>query len=107
MKIWSILYFYSLWIFIGAVSSLDIYLTIRFSENLPDGELNPIARLILHNDDWDVSRFVAIKSFMTILVLGILMAFHKYHRRFGDIIIKYVALAQLCLLVFLLYYWYY
>lgn len=102
-----IIYFYMLWWFIGAVSSFDIYLTIRFSDNLAEYEQNPIARMILENDGWDVSRFVAIKMFMTILVLGILVKIFKYFNRYSNIVITCIALCQLWLLVYLIYYWHY
>jgi hypothetical protein len=100
-------WFYLCWLFIGFVSSVDIYLTIKYSDNLPEFELNPIARLILHCDKWDVSRFVAIKVFMTILVLGIVRWILYINPKNAFIIINVIALGQLALLIFLLYGWYY
>jgi hypothetical protein len=105
MKIKLALYFYFCWLFIGAVSSLDVYLTIRFSDNLEEYELNPIARLILQADDWEVSRFVAIKVFLTILVLGIMRWILYLNQKFAITIISVIAFLQAILLGFLLLSW--
>lgn len=99
------IYFYLCWLFIGAVSSLDVYLTIKFSDNLPEHELNPIARLILKMDDWEVSRFVAIKVFLTILVLGILRWILYISKKYAFTIITAITICQAILLAYLLYYW--
>lgn len=108
------LYFYACWLFIGLVASFDVYLTIRFSDNLPQYELNPIARIILQFEDWTthedgdkmgVSRFVAVKVFMTILVLGIIRWILYLNKRYAMTIITCVALCQAVLLGFLLYNW--
>lgn len=99
------IWFYLCWLFIGFVGSVDIYLTIKYSENLPDYELNPIARYILHIDEWDVSRFVAIKVFMTILVLGIVRWILYLNQKYALVIINAIALGQLILLLFLIYGW--
>lgn len=106
------IYFYACWLFIGFVASFDIYLTIRFSDNLIDNELNPIARMILRAEDWTiyddgdkmgVSRFVAVKVFMTILVLGIIRWILYLNKRYAMTIITCVALMQAILLFFLIY----
>jgi hypothetical protein len=99
------IWFYLCWLFIGFVGSVDVYLTIKYSENLPDHELNPIARYILHIDEWDVSRFVAIKVFMTILVLGIVRWILYLNQKYALVIINAIALGQLILLLFLIYGW--
>jgi hypothetical protein len=99
------IWFYLCWLFIGFVSSVDIYLTIKYSENLPDHELNPVARYILNIDGWDVSRFVAIKVFMTILVLGIVRWILYLNQKYALVIINAIALGQLILLSFLIYGW--
>jgi hypothetical protein len=108
------IYFYACWLFIGFVASLDVYLTIRFSDNLPQYELNPIARMILKLEDWTIhedgdkmgiSRFVAVKVFMTILVLGIIRWILYLNKRYAMTIITCVALCQALLLFFLLYNW--
>lgn len=101
------IWFYLCWLFIGFVSSVDVYLTIKYSDNLPEYELNPIARFILHCDEWDVSRFVAIKVFMTILVLGIVRWILYLNPKYAFTIINALALCQAILLTFLFYNWFY
>lgn len=110
------IYFYMCWLFIGFVASFDVYLTIRYSDNLPKYELNPIARMILNMEEWaiyddgdkiGVSRFVAVKVFMTILVLGIIRWILYLNKRYAMTIITCVAICQAILLAFLLYGWYY
>lgn len=110
------IYFYVCWLFIGFVASFDVYLTIRYSENLPKYELNPIARMILDMDQWKitedgdkigVSRFVAVKVFMTILVLAIIRWILYLNKKYAMTIITCVSICQAILFAFLLYGWYY
>lgn len=89
------------WLFIGAVGSLDTHLTVKLRDGLIENEINPVARMILSVDDWDVSLFVGIKMFSTIIVLGILVWFQK-HTKYGSIIIVPLAIFQLLLLFYLL-----
>lgn len=106
------IYFYACWLFIGFVASFDVYLTIRYSENLPQYELNPIARAILNIEDWNlhddgdkigVSRFVAVKVFMTILVLAIIRWILYLNKKYALTIISCVALCQALLFAFLIH----
>lgn len=89
------------------VSCLDIYLTIKFSENLQEFERNPIARYMLEADQWEVSRFVAIKCFLTMTVLKILIGLFHFTRVYSLFIVGGVTLAQAALLVYLLIGWHY
>lgn len=75
----SLLFFGVCWLFIGAVSSLDVVFTIAFRENLELNEQNPLARFIMYADNWSVARFVGLKMFGTIFVLGFLV--WLYHRK--------------------------
>lgn len=75
----SLLFFGLSWLFIGAVSSLDSVFTIAFRENLELNEQNPLARFIMYADNWSVARFVGLKMFGTIFVLGFLV--WLYHRK--------------------------
>lgn len=82
-------------------------MTIRFSENLPEFERNPIARIMLAADGWEVSRFVAIKCFLTIVVLKILIGLFHFNKRHALFIIGGVTFGQGLLLAYLLLGWYY
>lgn len=66
-------------------------------------EQNPIARLIMASNDWDVSSFVGIKMFCTILVLGFLSIIYS---RCGFSGLRYTAIIagfQLLLFLYLNY----
>lgn len=64
--------FIILWVWIGFVSSFDTYWTVRLRDEMFHEEQNPIAREIMKIDDWDISLFIGLKMFFTILVLGLL-----------------------------------
>lgn len=70
---------------------------------MPTDEQNPIARLIMSNNDWDVSSFVGIKMFCTILALGFLSIIYS---RCGVSGLRYTAIIagfQLLLFLYLNY----
>lgn len=92
-----------LWLWIGFVSSIDAYFTVKYAESLQAMELNPMAGWIMSQDNWDVSRFIAIKKFCTILVLGVLssiLAIRPFH---ALIVAINLAILQTLLLLFLLF----
>ncbi len=99
--------FFVLWLFVGATSALDTYLTVRYASGMH--EENPVgARLIrlgteLHqaDDHQDVSLFVGVKMFTTILALGILMVIYQRWRTIGQVVALGLALFQLGLLFYL------
>jgi hypothetical protein len=69
---------------------------------MKEHEQNPVARMIMAEDGWKVSRFVGIKMFGTILVLGILMWLYHIRRQHALIIGFTLALFQGLLLMYLL-----
>lgn len=91
------------WIFIGGVGAIDTFLTIKLSEGLIHNEQNPIARFILQSDNWDVSKFIGLKMFGTILVLGIVVCIFKRHSNYGLMIVSGIATFQALLLLYLLW----
>jgi hypothetical protein len=96
-------FFVCCWLFIGFVSSIDTYLTIKFQDDLFFGEVNPMARWMLEADNWDVSRFCGIKMFGTIFVLGILVLMYVQVPRHAAV----VAGAMVAFQAWLLYYLYF
>jgi len=85
-------FFCILWLWVAFVSSVDNYLVVRFRSDMPHGEKNPVARFIMRLDDWDVSSFVGIKMFCTILVLGLLAIIYSKCKYSG---LKYVVILSL------------
>ena len=90
-----------LWIWIAFVSSFDVYLTILLADVIKESEQNPFARFILHRDNWNVSRFIGIKMFCTIFVLGILIAAYYFSKKHAYSIIFSIALFQTLLILYL------
>lgn len=89
------------WIFVGTVGAIDTGLTVYLRDGLKENEQNPIARIILANDDWDVSRFIGLKMFGTILVLGTVICIYFKNTNYGLIIIVSLFIFQGLLLIYL------
>lgn len=95
-------FFPGLWLFIGAVSSIDAALTVKYQSDLVHMELNPVARVLLKLNGWDPSMMIGVKFAGTIVVLGYLVFKHRHDRRFAHFLTAVVAAFQLGLLCFLL-----
>jgi hypothetical protein len=95
--------FFICWIFIGAVGALDTYFTVKFRNFMKEQEQNPIARIIMSIDQWDVSGFIGIKMFTTIVVLGFLMFAFKKHAKYGLVFAVSLAVFQALLLFYFLF----
>lgn len=91
-----------LWTFIVTVSLYDSHLTAKYSESLPQCEKNPIARKILKDDQWNVSRFLILKVIGTLTVICLLYSLHTRSAHIGAIATISVAVFQLVLLIFYL-----
>lgn len=85
----------------GGVGAIDTELTVRLRDGLEENEKNPIARMILASDGWEVSRFIGLKMFGTILVLGIVICLFKRDAKRGLIIVGSLAVFQAFLLLYL------
>lgn len=93
--------FPSLWMFIGAVSSWDAYLVVKYRKYIRDLEENPIGNLLLDLDGGETSLFIGAKFLGTVLVLGVLMVVYQYSRRFGYVLTTAIAGFQLGLLCYI------
>lgn len=86
----------------GGVGSIDTGLTVHLRDVLEHTEQNPVARLILASDGWEVSRFIGLKMFGTILVLGIVTYLFKRNAKCGLTVVFTIATFQAFLLLYLL-----
>jgi hypothetical protein len=86
------------WIFVGGVGAIDTWLAVHLRDGLKDNERNPIARLILESNNWEVSHFIGLKMFGTILVLGIVACLFKRDAKYGLVIIGALSIIQAILL---------
>lgn len=106
-------FFESNWVFlackliIGFVSAYDIFLTIKYVEFLPQMELNPIGRFLMHLDAGpncelnQIACFVAAKFAGNFLTLAILEVVRNWHRIAATSIALSVAAVQVWLFLFL------
>jgi hypothetical protein len=105
MRIWNkflLGVFVICWVFIGFVSSIDAGLTVAFQDTLKYEEQNPVARLILAEDGWKCGRFIGMKMFGTILVLGVLMWLYHICHKHALLVSITLAVFQGLLLLYLL-----
>lgn len=84
------------------MGAIDTGLTVHLRDGLKENERNPVARMILASDGWEVSRFIGLKMFGTILVLGIVICLFKRDAKHGLIVIGTLAAFQALLLLYLL-----
>lgn len=91
-----------MWLFIGFVSAVDAYLTIRFQSGLEFLEQNPVGVLVLSLSDWNPAQFIGLKYMGSTLVLGFLTTLHARNPRRGLTVTAAVAAFQFVLLCYLL-----
>ncbi len=91
------------------VSALDIYLTVKYVEFMPQLELNPLGRMLLGIDNGPECKLQHAAAFITakfagnVIVLAIIeMLAHCRFRRVG-LVAAAVALFQILLGIFLLF----
>jgi hypothetical protein len=90
------------WVFIGLCSAVDAFLAIKLRDSLYEDELNPLGRLLMQWDGYDVALFMGVKFAGTVIALGILiLAWHR-NRKTAHIIIGVLTILNVALLVFLL-----
>jgi hypothetical protein len=91
-----------LWLIIGAVSTVDTYLTVKYRAVMSQTEQNPVGRFLIQQDGNDVSLFIGWKVAGTIACLGLLTAIALYARKaIVYPVFVAVAAAQLLLLWYL------
>ena len=91
-----------LWTFVILVSLYDCHLTMKYQESLKTMEENPLARMILHQDDWCVRRFLVIKMIGTALVISTLIFLHQVRPRMCVVVSLALVFFQFILLIFYL-----
>lgn len=94
--------FLALWLFVIFVSVLDGYLALRYRDMLWLHELNPVGRALLRLGDGHVWPLLAAKFSGTVIAASLALWIFEQRPRWGITIAAYLALAQLCLLLFLL-----
>ncbi|MBI5758020.1 MAG: hypothetical protein HZA46_05835 [Planctomycetales bacterium] len=93
--------FCALWLLIGVVSAIDVYLTLRFRDDLLYNEENRIGLYLMKLNGGDPSLFLSLKFLGTILSLGILVNVFLCRPKWGMLVAKCVAAFQVGLLMYL------
>lgn len=70
----------AMWLFVAAVSALDVYLSIKYQYRLVDEELNPLGRWLMALDGGSVGLFMACKFFGNVVALAMLQALYFSYR---------------------------
>ena len=94
-------FFPAMWLAIAAVSAYDTYLTVKFCEQLPQLELNPVGRWLLDLDAGEPALLIGAKFMGSTLVMGILFVLQQRHRRIGMMVTTIITGLQIALLGYL------
>lgn len=91
------------WLLVGLVSALDLYLAIKLRDSLYKRELNPLGRLLMRLDNYDVALFMGLKFAGTVTALGILILVWYKNKKIAHICIAVITLLNVALVCFLLF----
>jgi len=69
-----------MWLFIAAVSALDVYMSIKYQYRLIDEEWNPLGRWLMAIDGGSVGLFLSCKFFGNVVTLAVLQALYFSYR---------------------------
>ncbi|HZL90770.1 MAG TPA: hypothetical protein VFB96_20550 [Pirellulaceae bacterium] len=70
----------AMWLFIAAVSALDVYMSIKYQYRLIDEEWNPLGRWLMAIDGGSVGLFLSCKFFGNVVTLAVLQALYFSYR---------------------------
>jgi hypothetical protein len=87
-----------LWLFIGFISAIDIYVSIKTRAYLLYCEMNPLGRWLIRLDGGDIALFMGIKTAGTVLALGLLVWLYHLKQSWAWPVIIALSLAQLFVL---------
>lgn len=94
---------------IGAISAIDIYLTVKYVNSLPNLELNPLGRWLMKLDRGiecelqQVASFISAKFVGNFVALSVIELLCSWKRYLASSVAIALATFQLFLLFFLLY----
>ena len=99
-KKWGFIYTLLL-LFMFAVSSIDLYWSIKLSESLIEIEKNPFGILLMRADNDGVALFMALKFFCTCMVAAFLVSLYYYRKKIAWCVIISLSIFQLLLLSYM------
>jgi len=95
-------FFWLVFTIVLSVSTVDLYLLIRFQNVIAEEEKNIVGLWLIHLDSGSTALFSAVKMFGTCLSLMLLKKIFLAHRRIGYIVGSLMATFQICLIIYLL-----
>src|SRR5256885_10422039 len=96
--------FYALWLFVIFVSAVDGYLALRHRHDMLSYELNPWGRMLIRWNDGQVWYLLAAKFAGTVVACAAMLVISRANFRLGLVIASALAVAQLGLLLVLLFF---
>lgn len=101
-------FFWSKYLIVASICSLDIFFTVYYGDNMYLLEKNTIGKMLIWHDHQsgrdNVSLFVAVKTFCNFMALAIWKRIYISNKRAGVVIGIALSFFQLWLLWFLLSY---
>lgn len=93
--------FYLMMFLIGLVALIDVYFSFKHSDNMINGEFNPLGKFLIKLDDNSIALFMTLKMLSTMMVLSILPAIYHVSKKHGYVTCMGVFLFQAWLFNFL------
>lgn len=96
------IFFWLIFITILSISTVDLYLLIRFQNVITHEEKNIIGLWLIHLDSGSTALFSAVKMFGTCLSLMLLKKIFLAKRKIGYVVGSLMATFQIVLIIYLL-----
>lgn len=96
------IFFWLVFITVLSISTVDLYLLIRFQNVITHEEKNIIGLWLIHLDSGSTALFSAVKMFGTCLSLMLLKKIFLAKRKIGYVVGSLMAAFQIVLIIYLL-----
>jgi hypothetical protein len=96
------IFFWLVFITVLSISTVDLYLLIRFQNVIAHEEKNIIGLWLIHLDSGSTALFSAVKMFGTCLSLMLLKKIFLAKRKIGYVVGSLMAAFQIVLIIYLL-----
>jgi hypothetical protein len=96
------IFFWLIFITVLSISTVDLYLLIRFQNVITHEEKNIIGLWLIHLDSGSTALFSAVKMFGTCLSLMLLKKIFLAKRKIGYVVGSLMAAFQIVLIIYLL-----
>jgi hypothetical protein len=83
------------------ISAIDTYWLSKARDYIEEVEQNPVGRYLISLDNGDVSLFILCKFLGTYIAVAATYAIYKKYPKYGMVVAVSLAVAQICLLLYL------